>query len=51
MDDINSIGVYCASSNGRDKIYKKTASRLGHLIALNKKNVTFLPKFIFQANR
>ena len=41
MDDINSIGVYCASSNGRDKIYKKTASRLGHLIALNKKRLVY----------
>ena len=41
MDDINSIGVYCASSNGKNEIYKTTASRLGHLIALNKKRLIY----------
>ena len=41
MDDINSIGVYCASSNGKNKIYKTTASRLGQLIALNKKKLIY----------
>ena len=41
MDYINSIGVYCASSNGKNKIYKTTASHLGHLIALNKKKLIY----------